>query len=352
VGREPLLRIGVVDGDPSLQFNRIGGVARLQDGTIVVADGGSQEVRFFNSSGEVGRVVGGKGEGPGEFSDLAGLGVGPGGSVWAFDYSLDRITWMDGAGEIQGFTTLGPEPPVLMSVGSLPDGTFLLKQLWGAGDVSQAAASGLRRDPVAFVRFDRGGSLVDTLGLFPGREVHLWEENGRGVMGSPPFARNSVGALWGEGVVIGTQDRFELVDFGLDGEPRLVARLLGLDLTLTPGDLEQYIQDRLGEVSEGRRPGLRRELEAMPVLERKPAYGEILSDEAGNLWIGEWTPYPRAPHRWTILDRDGRWLGSVEISGRFSPHAIGEEWILGVEWDELDVEYVVLYPLLKGGGNG
>jgi hypothetical protein len=37
---------------------------------------------------------------------------------------------------------------------------------------------------------------------------------------------------------------------------------------------------------------------------------------------------------------------------RFFPYAIGEDWVLGVEWDDLDVEYVVLYPLLKDAADG
>lgn len=35
-----------------------------------------------------------------------------------------------------------------------------------------------------------------------------------------------------------------------------------------------------------------------------------------------------------------------------SPFAIGEDWVLGVETDDLDVEYVVLYPLLKDAADG
>ena len=38
------------------------------------------------------------------------------------------------------------------------------------------------------------------------------------------------------------------------------------------------------------------------------------------------------------------------MAPRFFPYSIGGDWVLGVERDELDVEYVVLYPLLKDGG--
>jgi hypothetical protein len=90
----------------------------------------------------------------------------------------------------------------------------------------------------------------------------------------------------------------------------------------------------------------------MPCPATKPAFGEILSDEVGNLWVGEWTSYPLTPERWTVLDRSGRWLGEVVMPGRFLPFVIGEDWVLGVEWDDLDVEYVVLYPLSKDAMDG
>jgi len=352
VGSEPILRLGVVDGDPAFQFDDVVGLARMEDGTVVVADGGSQEIRFFDSSGHILAITGGVGEGPGEFSGLSGLGKGLTGSVWAYDFSLRRITWMTGSGELETLVSLGSPPPVLNAVGPLPDGTFLLKQLWGAAQVSEARETGLRRDPVAFVRFAPDGALVDTLGQFLGREVYLRDEGGRGVMSTPPFARNSVGTVWADEVVVGTQDAFEFVKYDAGGETTGVVKIPGWDLSLSPEEVEEYIQRRLGGVPTEGRPGLRQELESMPVPARKPAYGGILADEAGNLWAGEWTIYPDIPHRWTVLDRTGQWLGEVLIPGRVHPYAIGQDWILGVEWDELDVEYVVLYPLLKGEVGG
>ncbi|MFH1762979.1 MAG: hypothetical protein ABIF09_02200 [Gemmatimonadota bacterium] len=348
VGPEPILRFGVVDGDPALQFDGVVGLARLADGTVVVGDGGSQELRFFDSAGNLINTAGGSGEGPGEFAGLSVLGSVDGESVWAYDFSLRRITWLNGTGGVEGMVSLGPVPPVLNAVGPLPDGTFLLKQLWGATQVAEATETGFSRDPVAFVRFGTEGALVDTLGLFPGRELFLTDENGRGVMSTPPFARNSVGTVWNDGVVVGTQDSFELVNHTPEGEVTRVVRIPAWDLALGPAELEEYIQVRLREVPSERRPSLRQELESMPIPSTRPAYGGVLADEAGNLWVSEWTIYPEVPMRWTVLDGSGRWLGEVVLAGRFRPFAIGEDWILGVEWDELEVEYVAVYPLLKG----
>jgi hypothetical protein len=347
-GSVPLLRIGVVDGEAPYQFDGITGMTRLDDGTIVVADGGSQEIRFYHPDGQVKAVVGGRGEGPGEFVGLAGLGKGSADRVWAYDFSLRRITWFGGTGELVSLVTLGPEPPVLNPVGALADGTFLLKQLWGATAVAQASDQGFRRDPVAFVRFGEDGALVDTVGLFPGREMVITEEGGRGVMSTPPFARNSVGVVWRGDVAVGTQDAFELVRYAPSGGVVGKVRIPSWDLDLTTADVEAYVEDRLATAPEDRRPGLRQELESMPVPDEKPAFGGLLADQIGNLWVAEWVIYPQVPRAWTILDPEGAWLGEVAAPGRFHPNAIGDDWVLGVEWDELDVEYAVLYALEKG----
>ena len=347
VGAEAILRLGVVDGDPAFQFDGVTGLARMEDGTIVVADGGFQEVRFFDSEGLHSGTFGGPGEGPREFSFLAGLGLGGAGLIWAYDFSLRRITWLDAHGEMVSLTSLGPEPAMLQPLGALPDGTFLLKQLWGASQVAEAAETGLRRDAVAYVHFDAEGSLVDTLGLFPGRELFLTDENGRGVMSTPPFPRNSVGAVWGGVMVEGSNETFELVVHTPEGGVGTIIRLPDLDLTLGPDAREEYILGRQELAAPERWPGIRAEIESMPFPEKRPAYGSLLPDDLGNLWVGDWVLFPEVAKGWKVLDPSGRWMGEMTMPERFFPYAVGVDWILGVEWDELDVEYVVLYPLIK-----
>jgi hypothetical protein len=62
----PALVIGTRP-EPSYELSRVAGAARLSDGRIVIADGGSLQLRFFDSQGVFSNAVGGPGEGPGEF---------------------------------------------------------------------------------------------------------------------------------------------------------------------------------------------------------------------------------------------------------------------------------------------
>ena len=67
---EPTVSIGVLEGDePHMLFN-VSDATRLTDGRIVVINGGTMEMRVFDGSGAHVATWGGRGEGPGEFTDL------------------------------------------------------------------------------------------------------------------------------------------------------------------------------------------------------------------------------------------------------------------------------------------
>lgn len=53
---------------------------------------------------------------------------------------------------------------------------------------------------------------------------------------------------------------------------------------------------------------------------------------------------PSAPGaEWHVYDPDGRLSGTILLPGRLRPSEITATHILGVERDELDVEYIVKY---------
>ncbi len=88
-------------------------------------------------------------------------------------------------------------------------------------------------------------------------------------------------------------------------------------------------------------------LEAVDVPDTRPAYQSLRPDELGNLWASEYARPPEVPGVWTVLDPEGRWLGTVAMPPRFRPYQIGASWILGVVRDELDVERLRLYELIR-----
>jgi len=345
---EPLFTIGVTEGASGYQFSDVVGALRLASGLVVVADGGTQEIRVFTVDGLLAWTVGGRGEGPGEFSGLSGIGRGPSGTLWAYDFALRRISWLKRDEGPLRSVALGPEPPVLSPVGALPDGSFVLRQLWGAEGVASATRTGLRRDPIAYVRFDTSGALLDTVAVVPGREVVISLEGGRAVMSTPPFGRTSVGAIRSGHVLIGSQIRFELEERMPDGTLARIMRLPDRDLRVTEEDIHHYEARRRASAPPGGQAAVERELADLRVPELRPAFSELLVDAAGNVWMGRWEAEGSPATAWTVLDPDGIWLVEVSTPPGLQLRDIGEDRIVGVSRDELDVEHVVVHGLDKG----
>lgn len=343
----PTLEIGTLDGQSGYLFDGIAGVAQLSDGTIVVADGGSSELRFFDAQGELVSVAGGRGEGPGEFELMATLGRAAGDSIWVYDFALRRITLFTGNGALVRTTAIGPEIPTLGAVGRLADGSVVMAQLWAAARTAEARTLGLRRDPVVYARFDIRGALLDTLGLFPGRELYLTEEAGRLVMGPPPFGRTSSHAVAGGQVVIGDQATFELGWYDPHGRLQRLVRMPDVDLRIDAGALAEQVERQIAAVPVPQQPQLRAYWEQMERPATRPAYQYLLVDGAGNLWASVYAGPSGTPATWNVIDGGGRWLGAVAMPERFRPYQIGETWVLGVATDDLGIERVQRYALVR-----
>ena len=124
---------------------------------------------------------------------------------------------------------------------------------------------------------------------------------------------------------------------------------------LTDADVEQLLRAR--SAPEATAGGAEREREIRSALQAPhadtiPAFSELIIDRTGRLWVreanpadavsvGQTTTYPVGPSHWSVFDPRGRWLGDVTMPARFWPKEIGEDYVLGVARDELDVPTVV-----------
>jgi 6-bladed beta-propeller protein len=349
----PVVEIGeagaleMSEGQRPTEFSRIAGVVRLSDGRIVVADGDSGEVRFFTPDGSFIASAGRRGEGPGEFAVMSAAGVLPGDSVWVYDFAMRRLTFFGPDATVARLAALRPELPTLRAVGAAADGSFVFAQLWAFKRTDDPETFGLRRDPASVVRYGTDGVMIDTVGAFPGNEVVIREEKGRLTMPRPLFARASRYAVGSAGLVVGTQEEYALSLYGLDGALRMELRFPGPPLDVTTQQIRVAIEQRVEEVPDFERAGLRQFLADLDVPPTRPAYGEILIDASGAIWVGPSTEGAGEELRWRVFDEEGRWLGSVELPPGFDPRMIGADELLGVSTDELGIERVYAYRLRR-----
>lgn len=93
IAAEPDLVLGEGNAfaGPDYEFFRIRGVSQLRDGTLVVANQGSHELRFYGADGRFLQSAGREGEGPGEFQRMADLWITAGDALVVWDQRSLRL---------------------------------------------------------------------------------------------------------------------------------------------------------------------------------------------------------------------------------------------------------------------
>jgi hypothetical protein len=351
---EPVLSIGAVDADPEYQMFGVRTVTRLGDGTIVVANSGSQEIRWYDPRGRFLRSAGGEGSGPGEFTALVWLAALPGDSVVAFDDRLRRLSLFAPDGRFvrsarpQAEGKPGMDFPVFLA--AMGDGSLLA---FGRVLDLRGMSEGPLVAPMVLYRFTVDGELLDSLGAFHGWETRVVMRRSAGSVamsiGSQPFARNTTMTGWGDRYVVGTPTSYELAVYRADGSPLAIVRLLRDNAAVTAADIEAYKGLMLENIEdENARRARRQELDAYDYPAQAPAFGSvILLDTRGDLWVPEFSLRIEQGMAWRVFGPDYRLLGTVNTPPRFAPRYIGDDLVLGVWRDELDVEYVRGYQIVK-----
>lgn len=358
VAADPVLQIGQVDGPEPYQLDRVVGAVRLSDGRIVVADGGSRRIRYYDRSGRHLTDAGGRGGGPGEFGSLSGIYRMPGDSVAGWDVLAKRLSVFDDNGAFGRAVT--PDRVTGMSAplrGVFADGSVVVSP-GQSMQALQTLTPGEHRDTVVYLRFASDGAFLDTLAVAPGTESVAYREGTSFGNHSILFGRNHYVTVGGDRFYAGDSDALDVTVSTPDGTRLRIIRRAGPPRAVTPADLEEA--RRLATESSRRsrqmlaqaagRPVAEPDLTGLVHRETYPAFNRLLVDVEGHLWVRAY-PAPGAEARtWSVFDPAGRWLGDVEMPEKFEVFEIGGDYVLGRWQDELDVNYVRVYPLVKAGG--
>ena len=116
---------------------------------------------------------------------------------------------------------------------------------------------------------------------------------------------------------------------------------------VTAGHVEYERTRRLALATDDRRERTEEALQKMPVPETFPAYHRVRGDVNGNLWVQAYPVPPQSTARWAVFDSTGVLQGEIDMPVELDPTHIGEDFIVGVWRDDLDVEHVQLYALVK-----
>ncbi len=369
----PIVEIGAVSGAPEHQFGEVVAAVRLGNGNIVVADRGASELRAFDPAGSLRWRVGRSGEGPGEFESLDFLGTAPGDSLVTYDERLLRMQIFDPGGGLARTIRA-----VLPRDGAAPGGSAPDKAVGIAAnhliiryvELAEGADQGIVRWlDERLVAFDLADGSASVLTVVPGEEVERLPDMSTTLL---TFANMpEYGAAGDRVAVIDTRAYSARVlspaagtvgsaaTAGLNGLAELVVRRDVAPRDATDAAFELHLEGILGMV-EGVPPQEMDRIEQMwrdrrraPVL---PVLRSVHVDAVGNLWLAPYYVAGAEPPPFEIHGPDGAWLGSVAappgLERAFMQYQapyleIGDDYMLGVWTDDLDVQYVRMYRIEK-----
>ena len=347
IDEAPVLTIGSKDGATEYQFARIVGATRLEDGSIVVGDAGTNSIRFFDANGQLIRSVGRLGSGPGEFRAMQSLRR-QGDSIDVFDRRLGRMTVFDRSGTV--VHTLQLQRPLYVAMHRLTSDRWLAAEEEGfyGGRFREDATPGLHRFPSAAVLVDAAGALVDTVGVFPGAETAYYRLDGQ--IGSLPAAYGrtlTFAAHEGEAhVVTGHFLGFDVYDTTARWIRSVRAR--GENHPLGSDDVERFKNTLLDEIDDSSvRESFRRALALTAVPTTKAPAGRVLVDRRGYIWLGAYENEYLPATAWHVFERDGLYLGAVQNVAGLRIVEISDRHVLGVVRDADGVETLRLHELRR-----
>jgi len=357
VDYRPTVAIGGADEREDYQLFRVSGATRLTDGRVVVANGGTSELRYYSPDGQHLETAGGEGEGPGELRGVMQIVALPGDTLLVLSFR-PGLSWYDPDGEFVRSTRVD-----FWSVGGvecrigegnwhvLEDGSLLtlLEDNFYGSECPPTPPSPWRQSGL-IGRTDLVSGVFDTLAIMPATERN-----------SPNYRvfGESLLMTWGGGAVYATDTGSEeILRLGLSGDTLAIWR--------TPFDAKPVLDEaKTQSIREFERPdgSVERGNEYL-YPDFYPRVGRLLLARTGDLWV---MAYPTVTEptsswrlarasaflvdqegaEWRVLGQNGEVVSELRTPPGFFPLEVGEDYVLGLSRDELDLETVSVHALVR-----
>lgn len=365
---EEEIRVGAID-DETYALTRISDLEVDDDGRMFTLHGREALVRVFAPDGTLERVLGGPGDGAGEFDSPARMGW-VGDTLWVFDRGANRFTQFGSDGASVGTFSVpfepsssfyDPSPP--RAFGLLFDGTVHGRRSFGAHVV---AAGRVTHDRP--FRLGRDGTVLDTLPAIP-RGPRQWavqdpdEPGGPGSYSAQPFGDGPLWSFAPDAGALLVLDRtapetdeeptFSLTKISFGGDT-LFTRSYPYDpVPVRPERVDSLLDARAAPLSEMGFQGLT-EARAREWAEaglyrpasHPPIEGMVVGRDA-SIWLQRGPVSDSA--LWLVLDDRGNPLGEIALPNAFRLLEADGDRIWGSTTGELDMPYLVRYRIEREG---
>jgi len=320
-------------------------VVLLSGGGIAVADRGTAEIHLFDEDGAPSAVFGGRGMGPREFQDLSWIGECRTGFLDAYDARLGRVSTI----VIDDLSLASTTDLRSVARGTPPSALRCVEGGWVATVKHfgmPTASSGVIRWPTT-LEFHGEASDPRVLLEVAGDEQYFNE----GELGPLALGRRTVVATSGNLIALGSQDAPWVALHSLAGELVQSIGWMDVDRRIPREDLAHYTELWASTArSESAAQHVRALARDYPFPELYPAFGEILFDHSGELWVESVPRVGRTRNTWIAFGSDGGMRGAVAFPRDYRPMAIdlSGRRVAGVWRDGLGVQSVRVFPLGVG----
>jgi len=346
-----VVEIGAGDG-PGHDLDQVRGATRLSDGRIVVANGGSRELRFFDRNGAYLSASGRQGRGPGEFVSLVVLQRLPGDTLAALDGDLRRVSIFSPSGTLVRSLAAGyrGERERASATGVLWNG----RMVGGSypNDFGTVLTGAVERKPFAVVLFGSDGTRLDTVAVVPeleryGTPGHAMRKQFSTIF-ALQFGRHTVYTTDGTRIYVGTNEPGGIRVYSAEGRLLRLIRSKSPPEPVTARDRERHEREELESFERMRSPEQSKaewlkDRESVRYADVFPDYERLLIGADGALWQERTPRTLDEGRRYIVYDSTGTAIATVTCPDSFRPYEVGPDEIIGRWRDDDGVNYVRVY---------
>jgi sugar lactone lactonase YvrE len=331
-------RLGSIDAQGPELFGRIQYLAVDGAGRIWVFDGQDSELRVFGAFGAFVQSIGGRGGGPGEFSQAAGLAWAPDGRLWVPDPGNNRVSVFDTAGALSASRPTDLRFQYFPWGGTIDQEGFFYKEVRTAPFPSPE---------FGLARYDSALNPVDTIpGPTHPEGPRVWtrQEESGGTVIRIPFSGRVAWKLTRDGGIWSVlTDEYRLVRLDRNSDTVRVVEKAHDPIPVTGTELDSAMASlaHFGDTPK-----------RSDVPSTKPPVLDFVVDDEGNLWVFVLAEGLEDGQKVEVFDGDGIYLGELilHFRTRIYPHTvIRGNTMTAVTTDSLGVNYVVRASIEKPG---
>lgn len=303
-----VLRIGEEGNDDGVVFGEISGLIAVDSrGRIFVGDQQASQIYAFGSDGEFIKSIGSKGEGPGEFSLLSDVRVGPGDSLYAFDLRRGRISAFDPSTlEFVKSIVVGEDIDGRSArdlIGVLESGFVVTYEdlPWPGTEFNS------ERYKYARIVSHTGLAGKESIVRVPSSEFMMVRSGNRFLGAAMPYPRDPVIYLGlDELVYSGSTESITVAVTAATGEMLSTIEHSHEAIPITSRELVDWIGLLSDETA--------RLVRKANVRKTKPAYATFVVDDSGRIWVKPTQSDSEAKDvQWLVLDAQSRLVGTVVL---------------------------------------